>query len=183
MTQRCFTFDPTRCFGCQGCVGACANVNGTEDRFWRRVHKLPPEAGSSATTYLSMACNHCEQAPCAAACPTEALRKREDGVVLHDATRCMGCRYCQMACPYDAPQWDPVRGVIAKCHLCADRLDQGLEPACVATCFAGALGLSTLEEVGDLPREAPGLVHLPGARPALRLSTRPPEGFPPEVRR
>lgn len=178
-----FLFDPTRCFGCQGCTAACAQANSTPtDLFWRHVHKLPPEAGSSATVYLSMSCNHCEDAPCVAGCPTEALSRRPDGIVVHDSDVCMGCRYCQMACPYEAPQWDDARGVISKCHLCHGRLDEGREPACVTTCFAGALRLLRFEpgaQVGML--EADGLVHLPEVRPAIHIATAPPEAFPPAV--
>ncbi len=171
MTQLAFRFDPDRCFGCQGCVGACANVNGTPpDLLWRQVLKLPPEAGSSGTVYLSLACNHCEGAPCVRACPAEALTKRaSDGAVLHDATRCLGCRYCQMACSFGAIHWDAVRKVVSKCQLCTDRRDRGREPACVATCFAGALGLAPLTDMEGLPRATPGFLHLPGARPAIRF--------------
>lgn len=184
MTQLGFLFDPSRCFGCQGCVAACVNTNGTPpDLFWRRVHKLPPEPNDSHTQYLSISCNHCENAPCVAACPAEALRKRpEDGIVVHDATVCLGCRYCQMACPYNAPQWDEARGVISKCNLCVERLDQGLEPACVATCFAGALQLIQLDEGREAwVKEAPGLCHLPKAKPSIRFTSQPPENFPPAM--
>jgi len=178
-----FSFDPDRCFGCLGCVAACANANGTpEDLFWRRVHKLPPEPGSSRTVYLSMACNHCDAAPCAQACPAGALTKRPDGVVQHHPEACIGCRCCQMACPYEAPQWDAARGVISKCGLCHDRLDQGREPACVETCFAGALRLLRLEDgAAGGGTEAAGLIHLPEAGPMLRIASGPPGAFPPAL--
>jgi Fe-S-cluster-containing dehydrogenase component len=82
-----------------------------------------------------------------------------------------------MACPYDAIRWDPERGVVSKCHLCHERIDQGLEPACVATCFAGAL-TQVLVRDDDGPaeaalehcsREAPGLVDHPGVAPSIRF--------------
>jgi len=102
--QRVFVVDLGKCFGCFGCAAACTNANNTPPgTLWRQVHKLPPEEGSSALRWLSLACNHCENPPCVAACPSGALLKRvEDGVVLHLEERCLGCRYCQMACPYDA---------------------------------------------------------------------------------
>lgn len=172
MTRLGFAFDPSRCFGCHGCTAACVNVNATPPGlFWRHVHPLPPEPGTSTTTYLSMSCNHCNGAPCAAGCPAEALVKRPDGLVLHDAERCLGCRYCEMACPYGAIQWDEARQVVSKCHLCAPRLDAGREPACVATCFAGALALVDLDVPGaPEPVPHPGLPLLPGVGPNLRLT-------------
>jgi len=133
--QRTFYFDADLCMGCQGCVAACKNTNQTKsDLMWRTVHKSPE------LLFLSMACNHCENPPCLQACPTKSYFKREtDGVVIHNPETCMGCRYCQMACPYGAIKWNPEQGIVSKCHFCFERLDEGLEPACVQTCFAGAL--------------------------------------------
>lgn len=186
MRQRYFIFDNARCFGCNGCVAACANANQTPARLlWRSLFKLPPHAGSSDTIYLSLACNHCRQAPCVTACPARALDKRaSDGVVIHYADRCLGCRYCQMACPYDAIRWDAARGVVSKCHFCFERLQRGLEPACVETCFAGALTQVVVDE--DEPagyeQQAPGLVYLPEVGPAIRFLTRQMVQRPPRAR-
>lgn len=177
MKQRYFIFDNARCFGCNGCVAACANSNDTpEGMLWRTLLKLPPHDGAHDTVYLSVACNHCHDAPCVSSCPANALEKRAgDGVVIHHEDRCIGCRYCQMACPYDAIKWDAARGVVSKCHFCHERLDKGMEPACVETCFAGALMQIVVEEADEpahYEKEAPGLVHLPEVGPSIRFLTR-----------
>jgi Fe-S-cluster-containing dehydrogenase component len=184
MMQRYFIFDPSRCFGCYGCVAACANANNTvwQDGpihssshilLWRSVHKLPPEDGDHHTLYLSVSCNHCEHPPCVKACPANALEKRKsDGVVIHHKEKCIGCRYCQMACPYDAIKWDQSQGVVSKCHFCHERLAQGREPACVETCFGGALGqlvIDSVEVPEDYKKESPGLHHIDSVKPAIRF--------------
>lgn len=194
MSRRVFIFDTERCFGCNGCVAACANANGTPaGLFWRRLHKLPPEDGDRFTSYLSLACNHCRNAPCVAGCPSAALVKREsDGVVLHREERCIGCRYCQMACPYGAIRWDQQAKVVSKCTFCHDRLEQDREPACVETCFAGALVQIVVEDKEDLKLyagETPGFSHHEDVDPSIRFITREMEKrperlkpFPPEVK-
>ena len=192
MAQRFFFVDLNKCFGCYGCVAACSNANGTpEGVFWRSLHKLPPESGSSALRWLSLACNHCENPPCVAACPSKALIKREeDGVVLHLEDRCLGCRYCQMACPYDAISWDAKAGMISKCHFCHERLEAGREPACVETCFAGAISQRVVEddESIELSREVPGFSPGSGINPSIRFVTgeekqvfRRENSFPPTI--
>ena len=172
--QRFFIFDPGRCFGCNGCVAACANINRTPGGvLWRTVHKLPPREGDHRTVYLSVSCNHCENPPCVAGCPANALEKREvDGVVVHYPDRCLGCRYCQMVCPYDAIKWESLSGVVSKCHFCYERLDEGKEPACVETCFGGALTqeLMNSEEISSkYKKESPGLTDIGGVGPSIRF--------------
>ena len=81
-----------------------------------------------------MRCNHCKDAPCVDICPTEALFTREDGIVDFDKDRCIGCKSCMQACPYDALYIDPETSTAAKCNYCAHRVDVGLEPACVNVC-------------------------------------------------
>lgn len=193
MSRRVFIFDTERCFGCNGCVAACANANGTPaGLFWRQLHKLPPENGSRFTGYLSLACNHCRNAPCVTGCPSAALVQRvSDGVVLHRADRCIGCRYCQMACPYDAIRWDPREKVVSKCTFCYERLEQEREPACVETCFAGALIQTVVEDNEELEKYAgdtPGFSHHADVDPSIRFITGAMERrpgrlkpFPPEV--
>jgi Fe-S-cluster-containing dehydrogenase component len=185
--RRYFIFDSTRCFGCHGCVAACANANQTPaGLLWRSLLKLPPHDRGSDSVYLSIACNHCRKAPCVIACPARALVRREhDGIVIHHADCCIGCRYCQMACPYDAIKWDEVRGAVSKCHFCHERLAAGMEPACVETCFAGALMQLVVDEPEQLARyekQTPGLVHLPEVDPSIRCVTREMAGRPPRTR-
>jgi len=172
--QRIFIFDPTRCFGCSGCVAACANANKTPGGLlWRTLHKLPPHDCDNKTIYLSVSCNHCENPPCVKGCPANALEKREkDGVVIHYKEKCLGCRYCQMSCPYDAIKWDEEEHVVSKCIFCFERLDNGEEPACVATCFGSALKqkLVDIDEIKDkYELESPGLKHIEKIGPCIRF--------------
>ncbi|MFH1762567.1 MAG: 4Fe-4S dicluster domain-containing protein [Gemmatimonadota bacterium] len=137
-----FKLDLARCVGCGACVLACRIENQLPAAVsWRRTLQVNgPRIGGGPTYHLSVACHHCENPPCTRACPSGALRKRADGLVLLDADRCLGCRYCQMACPFGAPSFDAAVGVVTKCHLCHHRLAQGLPPACVAACPTEALG-------------------------------------------
>jgi len=108
---------------------------------WRRIVPLNLARYLGGPTYFfSLACHHCQDPPCVRGCPSGALRKRPDGVVTLEADLCMGCRYCEMACPFKAPAYDSDAGVMTKCHLCHHRLDSGLLPACVEACPVGALG-------------------------------------------
>ncbi len=174
MKQKVFIFDISRCFGCNGCTAACANVNASPDGlFLRSVHKLPPFDMHHNTIYLSVSCNHCENAPCVNACPSNAIYKEaKQGLVLHNPEECLGCRFCQMACPYDAIKWNSDLKIISKCNLCHHRLENGLEPACVETCFSGALSLSLIElpeKTDELEKEVEGFIHHKDVKPCIRF--------------
>lgn len=133
-----------RCVGCGACVLACRIENRTPVGVsWRRVIQVNRDRiGGWPTYHLSVACHHCQDPPCAQACPSGALHKDQDGLVLLNPNRCIGCRYCQMACPFGAPSFNPESGLMTKCHLCHHRLKEGLPPACVAACPTQALGFS-----------------------------------------
>ena len=157
------TVDLDTCVGCHGCATACKqwNSSGTigpltelnayadePDGPWLnriRTYEVKAENEVSKTVHFPMSCLHCENAECVTVCPTGASYKREeDGIVLVDQDKCMGCNLCAWACPYGARELDEAQGVMKKCTLCVDRIyDQELEPedrqpACVLTCPTGS---------------------------------------------
>lgn len=120
-----------------------------------------------------MRCNHCTDAPCLKICPTGALFKRDDGIVDFDGDRCIGCKSCMQACPYDAIYIDADTNTAAKCNLCAHRVDQDLEPACVVVCPTHSIW------VGDLDDPESGISRLVSGHPtAVRA---PEQGTGPNV--
>jgi len=136
--------DVTRCTGCNQCVEACAEANqlgasnfmvqqspdGLSARRWSSIVESP-EGG-----FVRKFCRHCLEPACVSACPVGAMYRTEEGVVLYDSQKCMGCRYCMMACPFGIPryEWDTPVPLVQKCTLCYSRLEQGQLPACVETC-------------------------------------------------
>ena len=137
-------FDPGRCSGCQACVVACLDKNNLagDAASFRSVVRLESGEGQAVRLgFVSLACLHCLPAPCLAVCPSGALRRPyPDGPVLVERSRCVGCKACLGVCPVEAPHFGDGR-YMAKCDLCADRLEQGLEPACVRVCPTRALSL------------------------------------------
>jgi DMSO reductase iron-sulfur subunit len=132
-----FHFDMSKCIGCKCCVVACNEQNGNPaDINWRRVGEI--EGGWYPNTqrlHLSMGCNHCIEPTCLTGCPVDAYSKDAiTGVVLHSADACIGCQYCTWNCSYGVPQYNPERGVVGKCDMCHNRLEEGREPACVSAC-------------------------------------------------
>lgn len=131
-----FVIDNRKCIGCHACTTACKaehEVPVGVNRTWvKQVEK--GQFPNTRRLFSVMRCNHCEDAPCVTICPTEALYTREDGIVDFDKDRCIGCKSCMQACPYDALYIDPETHTAAKCNYCAHRIDVGLEPACVNVC-------------------------------------------------
>jgi formate dehydrogenase iron-sulfur subunit len=142
--------DATRCIGCGACSSACKEQN-----------KLPPKVEEVLTAYtwttvqeraglnVRRLCMHCEVPTCASVCPVAALKKTPEGPVVYDGERCMGCRYCMMACPYEIPkyQWDRPVPVIGKCILCTGRIKEGQPTACAAACPADATTFGKKEDL------------------------------------
>lgn len=170
-----FLLDSEKCVGCRGCEMACKNEYQSDPTpRWRQVFQLNEDRYSLPTRmFFSMACNHCAAPQCLKVCPVEAYTKREDGIVIHDHDRCIGCRLCTMACPYDRPQFNPAKGKVEKCNLCYQRIDQGLKPACVAACIPGALQLveinNQLDQTTGILKTLPGLPSPTITNPSIRF--------------
>ncbi|HPJ46636.1 MAG TPA: dimethyl sulfoxide reductase anchor subunit [Tenuifilaceae bacterium] len=144
-----FIFDYSKCVGCHACMVACYVENETKPPLsWRNVNhfnreKLP----LLGFVHQSIACNHCKDAPCMKACPANAFSfDTETGAVIHNKEVCIGCKYCTWACPFDAPKFNEIEGIIEKCHLCYHRLKEGKIPACAINCPTGALSFGEIPE-------------------------------------
>lgn len=131
-----FVIDNRKCIGCHACTVACKSEHQVPvgvDRTWvKYVEK--GEFPNSRRYFSVMRCNHCDWAPCVTICPVTALYRRADGVVDFNSDRCIGCKSCIQACPYDALYIDPSSNTAAKCNFCTHRLEAGLQPSCVVVC-------------------------------------------------
>jgi len=149
--------DTKKCIGCHTCEVACKiNKNlPVGPRLCQIVTIGPKFIGNlPRAAYTFMPCFHCEDPWCVAACPTGAMQKRpQDGIVFVDTTLCVGCKTCISACPWGAPQWNPGTGKVVKCDYCVDRIDQGLQPACVTLCTTHCLHFGTAETIPPIRRE------------------------------
>lgn len=142
--------DQTRCIGCHACTTACKSENLVPLSVTRTYvkHVDVGEYPQARRAHQVTRCNQCAHAPCAVACPTQAMFKRADGIVDFDKSICIGCKACMAACPYDAIFINPEDHSAEKCNFCAHRIDMGLEPACVVVCPVEAI------LVGDMRDEA-----------------------------
>ncbi len=152
MIQKGFIFDVNKCTGCSACQLACTIENQVSSQVvWRQINTFNPGKFPGIPVFHhSLACNHCIDPPCMAHCPALAYSKDpRTGAVTIDDAKCIGCKYCSWACPYDAPQYNVSLGVVENCTFCAHRLDDGLAPACVALCPTGALQVGDYMSKGD----------------------------------
>ena len=178
--QYAFYFDPSRCLQCFACEVACKSEHDLAPRVdekpgsvgprWRQVMTIQDSASlDTPEEHVSMACMHCGSPNCLSACPTRAIyRDLEFGVVLVDRKRCIGCRYCSWACEFGAPQFGR-DGLMQKCDLCIDRLKQGEQPACVATCCGGAIKAGQIEDLEAEMRERAAARLVAAAKPRLTM--------------
>lgn len=131
--------DTTRCVGCYACTIACRNQNSLEPgEYYNRIEEK--ELGTYprfTRRFTPMQCQHCDHPPCVTVCPVGASYKRKDGVVTVNAKRCIGCKYCIAACPYNARIIRQKEGYVDKCSFCIQFVEKGEQPACVTTCPTG----------------------------------------------
>ena len=140
--------DLTKCVGCGSCTVACQAQHELEPfEKWVRVETKEEGKYPTVTRHsITIQCMHCEHPPCVEVCPTGANYKRRDGIVLINYGRCIGCKYCVNACPYQARYFNEERGWPDKCWLCWDRVDKGVQPACVLACPAKARYFGDLDD-------------------------------------
>lgn len=166
-----FFFDQEICTGCKACQIACKDKHDLPLGVnWRRVVEYSggtwQKQGQTLTPhvfsyYTSISCNHCEEAICMQVCPTTAMSRREDGTVYVDSSKCVGCRYCEWACAYGAPQFNAETGHMSKCDLCYDYREQGQAPACVDACPSRALDWGPIEDLRSTYGSEDGVAPLP----------------------
>jgi formate dehydrogenase iron-sulfur subunit len=166
--SRGLLFDVTRCVGCRSCAKACKESHGLpgtgeETELDAVTYTVLLEKGHDR--YLRRLCMHCADPSCASACPVGALEKTELGPVVYDASKCLGCRYCMIACPFSVPRYEWSKPVprVRKCDGCLDRQKAGKINACAEACPAEATVAGTREELLALARkriaESPGAYH------------------------
>ena len=160
--------DLDRCHGCYSCEVACKSENNVAlGSYYNKVLTVGPfgEFPKLSTYHLPVACQQCENAPCVHVCPTGAsYRDPDTGMVLVDKAKCIGCKYCMMACPYGVRSWNKDERVVEKCTLCGHLTSQGEKPACVHNCPAGARFYGDLDDPASdaakaLAAAAPEAVH------------------------
>jgi formate dehydrogenase beta subunit len=150
-------YDSTKCVGCKACMAACNEANNISpdtassdgraampvdlNEHALNIIKLYTDSGNASHAYIKRQCMHCVDPACVSACMIGAMRKQANGVVTYDASRCVGCRYCEMGCPFNVPKFEWSKSVpkIVKCQLCIHRTSKGQLPACVEVCPAQAV--------------------------------------------
>ena len=149
--------DEASCIACRACEVHCITNKGLGPgpAPCKIVTVGPLDVdGQPRLRMVFMPCFHCEEPWCVKACPTGAMQRREkDGIVFVDPSVCVGCKSCMAACPWGTPQWDPASRRVVKCDYCKDRLDAGLQPACVTKCVTGCLSFAIADEAPDPRRE------------------------------
>jgi len=196
MARYGMVIDLKRCVGCDTCTIACKATSATtRGILWNRVLKY--ETGkypNSRLHFLPITCMHCKEPECVKVCPSGATTRREDGIVVVDNDKCIGCRYCMVACPYASRYfYSEVRtyypgyvtpyeeigyqkhklGTVEKCDFCVERVERGLEPSCVVSCTGNARFFGDLDdpasEVSRLIKDRGGFVLNPemGTEPSI----------------
>ena len=173
MTHYAIATDLNRCVGCLACSVACKALNGVPvGNFWNKTLRIGPNPKSEGDVFpnvemyfLTVQCQHCKNPACVQVCPTEASHVLEDGTVQIDKSKCIGCQFCAMACPYGVRYLNEEERVVEKCTLCEQRISQGELPACVAQCGGRARFFGDLDEGVD-SFEAPWAVDVTEGDPS-----------------
>src|SRR5688572_22831409 len=172
--QFAFEVDLDRCSGCKACVAACHSLNGLDDHeSWREVGTLiSNDWRRPFRQTVTTACHHCVDPGCLNGCPVLAYEKDPvTGIVKHLDDQCIGCQYCVLMCPYDAPKFNAERGIVRKCDMCSDRLANDEAPACVQSCPNGAIRITVIDQAQAV-QESQTNVFLPGAAaPEITIPT------------
>jgi formate dehydrogenase iron-sulfur subunit len=163
MRDSAVLFDVTKCVGCGSCTVACKMWNGLpyeenahgydvklDDKTWTVVEYRDVKKGKEeALRFVKHQCMHCLEPSCVAVCFAKAITVSDEGAVVYDAKKCVGCRYCMIGCPYSVPkyEWDKVFPSVMKCRLCAEKLAKDESPACTSVCPSGALTFGSREEL------------------------------------
>ena len=179
-----FYFNQQRCIGCSACVVACKDwhdINAGPEKWMRILYSEKGKFPNVFVSYLIHPCFHCEDPVCIPVCPVHAITKRkEDGIVIVDSEKCIGNEQCDSkclkACPYNAPQFGPIRGAkMTKCNYCLDRHLEGKLPICVEACRTHALDAGKLEDLkvkyGEL-QEADNFKYSDRTKPAIVFKTK-----------
>ncbi|CNI37461.1 dimethylsulfoxide reductase subunit B [Yersinia frederiksenii] len=172
MKQYGFFVDSTKCTGCKTCQISCKDEKNLE--LGPKLRRVYEYGGGNWTQqgnlwvqnvfnyYLSIACNHCSSPTCVTGCPTGAMHKREeDGLVVVNQDLCVGCRYCEMRCPYGAPQFDAKKKLMTKCDGCYQRVAEGHKPVCVESCPQRALDFDDITLLREKYGEENAIAPLP----------------------
>ena len=154
MAQYSIVMDCNRCVGCLACSVACKVINNVPiGNYWNKTFRIGPnkigksyDATDMQMYYLTLQCQHCEDPACVKVCPTEASHKTADGTVQIDKSKCIGCQFCAMACPYNVRYLNEEEGVVEKCTLCQQKTAQGELPQCVSQCTGIARFFGDLDE-------------------------------------
>ena len=151
-----FDIDLERCTGCYACVVACMDQNDIDPDTTDRLRDVSVVKSAYSVTgkpgYVSLACMHCDVAPCVSGCPTGCLKRDENRLVISETSLCIGCHSCLTNCPFGAPGFD-AEGKISKCDGCSVRVENGMVPACVRVCPTKALKYDTPENIEGLKKD------------------------------
>ncbi len=167
MTQYAILTDLNKCVGCLACSVACKTVNGVPiGSFWNKTLRIGPNPKYDGAKmpdmemyFMTVGCQHCAEPECVKVCPTGASHKLDDGTVQIDKSKCIGCQFCAMSCPYGVRYLNEEERVVEKCTLCEQQISQGELPQCVAQCGARARFFGDVDAGWDT-FEAPGrLLH------------------------